>query len=93
MTRLLSDEQIAERLRDSVWTRDGGQIVRELKLANFGEAIALVNRVAEVAEARNHHPDILVHDWNQLRLSVTNHAAGGLTDADFELAKAIDELT
>jgi len=93
MTQLLSDEQIAERLRDSVWTRDGGQIVRELKLANFAEAIALVNRVAEVAEARNHHPDILVHDWNQLRLSVTNHAAGGLTDADFELAKAIDELT
>jgi len=93
MTRLLSDEQIAERLRDSAWTRDGRRIVRELKLANFGEAIALVNRVAEVAEARNHHPDILVHDWNQLRLSVTNHAAGGLTDADFELAKAIDELT
>jgi 4a-hydroxytetrahydrobiopterin dehydratase len=92
MTRLLSDEEIAQRLRGSTWERDGDQIVRELKLASFAEAIALVNRVAEVAEARNHHPDILIHDWNRLRLSVTNHSAGGLTAADFELADAIDAL-
>jgi 4a-hydroxytetrahydrobiopterin dehydratase len=92
MTQLLTDEQIAEHLRGSHWERVGNEIVRELKLANFSEAIAMVNRVAEVAEARNHHPDILVHDWNGLRLSVTNHSAGGLTDADFELAAALDEL-
>jgi 4a-hydroxytetrahydrobiopterin dehydratase len=92
MAQLLTDEQIAEHLRGSRWERDGNQIARELKLANFGDAIELVNRVAEVAEARNHHPDILVHDWNGVRLSVTNHSAGGLTDADFQLAAAIDEL-
>jgi 4a-hydroxytetrahydrobiopterin dehydratase len=92
MTQLLTDEQIAERLRDSRWERNGNEVVRELKLANFADAISLVNRVAEVAEARNHHPDILIHDWNGVRLSVTNHSAGGLTDADFELAAAIDEL-
>lgn len=92
MTRLLSDEEIAHRLRGSAWERDGEQIVRQLKLGSFAEAIALVNRVAEVAEARNHHPDILIHDWNHLRLSVTNHSAGGLTAADFELAAAIDAL-
>jgi 4a-hydroxytetrahydrobiopterin dehydratase len=90
MTQLLTDDQIEARLQGSAWERDGAQIVRELKLANFTEAIAVVNRVAEVAEARNHHPDILVHDWNGLRLSVTNHSAGGLTEADFELADAID---
>jgi 4a-hydroxytetrahydrobiopterin dehydratase len=93
MTRLLSDEEIADRLAGSDWTRDGDEIVRELKLADFAEAIALLNRISEVAEARNHHPDILVHGWNQLRVSVTNHSAGGLTEADFELAKAIDSLT
>jgi len=92
MTQLLTDDQIVQRLRGSQWDRDGNQIVRDLKLANFAEAIELVNRVAEVAEVRNHHPDMLVHDWNELRLSVTNHSAGGLTDADFELAAAIDEL-
>jgi 4a-hydroxytetrahydrobiopterin dehydratase len=92
MTQLLDDEEIADRLRDSDWVRDGDEIVRELKLDNFAQAIALVNRIAEVAEARNHHPDILVHGYNRLRVSVTNHSAGGLTDADFALAKAIDEL-
>jgi len=92
MTRLLADDEIAQRLRESAWERDGEQIVRELKLASFAEAIAVVNRVAEVAEARNHHPDIFVHDWNRLRLAVTNHSAGGLTAADFELAGAIDAL-
>jgi 4a-hydroxytetrahydrobiopterin dehydratase len=92
MTRLLADDEIAQRLRGSAWERDGEQIARELKLASFAEAIAVVNRVAEVAEARNHHPDIFVHDWNRVRLSVTNHSAGGLTAADFELAGAIDAL-
>jgi 4a-hydroxytetrahydrobiopterin dehydratase len=92
MTQLLDDDQITARLRGSAWERDGALIVRELKLADFAEAIALVNRIAEVAEARNHHPDILVHDWNGLRLTVTNHSAGGLTEADFGLAEAIDAL-
>ena len=59
---------------------------------DFASAISFVNRVAEIAEAANHHPDILVHGWNKVRLSVTNHAAGGLTDADFELAKQVDDL-
>jgi 4a-hydroxytetrahydrobiopterin dehydratase len=48
--------------------------------------MAFVNRVAEAAEAANHHPDILVHGWNRVRLSLTNHAQGGLTEADFALA-------
>ena len=45
-----------------------------------------VNRVAEAAEEANHHPDILLHGWNKVRLSLTNHSAGGLTVADFEMA-------
>jgi 4a-hydroxytetrahydrobiopterin dehydratase len=40
----------------------------------------------------NHHPDILIHGWNKVRLSVTNHSAGGLTEADFELAERVDGL-
>ena len=52
--------------------------------------MAFVNRVAEAAEEANHHPDILVHGWNKVRLSLTNHSAGGLTDADFEMATRID---
>ncbi len=55
--------------------------------------MGFVNRVAEVAEAANHHPDILVHDWNRVRLSLTTHARGGLTEADFALAAQIDALS
>lgn len=76
----------------SDWRREGDEIVRDWTLKDFATAISFVNRVAEIAEAANHHPDILVHGWNKVRLSVTNHAAGGLTDADFELAKQVDAL-
>ncbi len=92
MAELLSDEEIESRLTGTGWRREGENIVRDWKLEDFAAAIAFVNRVAEVAEAANHHPDILVHGWNKVRLSVTNHSAGGLTDADFELARQVDDL-
>lgn len=90
---LLNDAEIEARLAEvSDWRREGEQIVRDLKLASFVEAMGLVTRVALLAEAANHHPDILVHGWNRVRLSLTNHAAGGLTEADFALAAKIDGL-
>lgn len=92
MAQLLGKQDIATRLEDTAWRRDGDQIVRELEFEDFAEAMAFVNRVAEVAEEANHHPDILVHGWNKVRLAVTNHSAGGLTEADFELAAKIDQL-
>ena len=92
MAQLLDEQDIASRLEDSPWRREGDEIVREWQLEDFAAAMAFVNRVAEVAEAANHHPDILVHGWNKVRLSLTNHSAGGLTDADFEMAARIDQL-
>jgi 4a-hydroxytetrahydrobiopterin dehydratase len=92
MAELLSDTEIAERLRDGDWSREGGEIVRDWEFGDFSEAMAFVNRVAQAAEEANHHPDILVHGWNKVRLSLTNHAAGGLTDADFEMARKFDQL-
>ncbi len=89
---MLNDEQIQRRLAGSEWARDGDAIVREYKLTDFATAIAFVNRVAELAEAANHHPDILVHGWNRVRLELSTHSAGGLTDADFALAGQIDGL-
>jgi 4a-hydroxytetrahydrobiopterin dehydratase len=89
---LLTDEEVADRLQGSEWRREGEEIVRDFKFEDFAEAIAFVNRVAEAAEAANHHPDILVHGWNRVRLSVVNHAQGGLTEADFTLARTVDGL-
>jgi 4a-hydroxytetrahydrobiopterin dehydratase len=89
---LLNDDQIDERLASSPWERDGDQIVRNREFEDFAAAMGFVNRVAELAEEANHHPDILLHGWNKVRLSVTNHSEGGLTEADFGLASAIDAL-
>jgi 4a-hydroxytetrahydrobiopterin dehydratase len=88
---LLSDAEIEQRLEGSQWRREGETIVRDYSLADFVSAIELVDRVADEAEAVNHHPDILVHGWNKVRLTLSTHSAGGLTDADFALAERIDE--
>ena len=92
MAELLADEDIEARLEGTDWNREGDEIVRDWKFEDFAEAIAFVNRVAEAAEDANHHPDILVHGWNKVRLSLTNHSAGGLTAADFEMADKFDAL-
>jgi 4a-hydroxytetrahydrobiopterin dehydratase len=89
---LLSDAQIEQHLEGAEWLLDGAEIVRELKFADFAAAIAFVNSVAEAAEAANHHPDILVHGWNKVRLTLSTHSEGGLTEADFRLAGQIDSL-
>jgi 4a-hydroxytetrahydrobiopterin dehydratase len=92
MADVLDDQEIASRLDDSEWQREGDEIVRELEFEDFAAAMAFVNRVAQEAEEANHHPDILVHGWNRVRLSLTNHSAGGLTEADFQMASKIDGL-
>ncbi|HEY2282626.1 MAG TPA: 4a-hydroxytetrahydrobiopterin dehydratase [Solirubrobacteraceae bacterium] len=89
---LLSQQEIERRLAGSEWSRDADTIVREWKLADFTGAIAFVNAVADLAERANHHPDMLVHGWNHVRLTLSTHSQGGLTDADFKLAGEIDRL-
>jgi 4a-hydroxytetrahydrobiopterin dehydratase len=92
MTELLSDEEITSRLDGTAWKREGMTIVRDWKFEDFKAAMAFVNRVADTAEEANHHPDILVHGWNKVRLVLTNHSAGGLTEADFAMASRFDDL-
>lgn len=92
MAELLNEDEVASRLRKSAWEREGDEIVREWRFDDFGEAIDFVNRVAEVAEEANHHPDIFVHGWNKVKLSLTNHSAGGLTETDFHMAGRFDAL-
>ncbi|MGD0455085.1 MAG: 4a-hydroxytetrahydrobiopterin dehydratase [Solirubrobacteraceae bacterium] len=95
---LLSDSEVEHRLAGVPEWRAGEQdgdarsIVREFAFANFADAITFVNRVAEAAEIANHHPDILLHGWNKVRLTLSTHSQGGLTDADFKLAAQVDRL-
>jgi 4a-hydroxytetrahydrobiopterin dehydratase len=90
---LLTDVEIEERIaKIADWRCEDGAIVRDLRFSDFAAAIAFVDRVAELAEAADHHPDILVHGWNKVRLTLSTHSQGGLTDADFQLAAQIDRL-
>jgi len=88
----LKEEDIARRLAEvPSWTRAGTAIERAWKFKDFREAMAFLNRVAELAEAANHHPDIW-NSWNRVKLTLTTHDTGGLTNRDFNLAKKIDAL-
>jgi 4a-hydroxytetrahydrobiopterin dehydratase len=75
-----------------VWRQEGESLVRDYHFKDFAEAMAFVNRVAAAAEEANHHPDILVHGWNNVRLTLTTHAVGRLTDNDRAMAERIDGL-
>jgi 4a-hydroxytetrahydrobiopterin dehydratase len=88
----LSDEAVAAGLQGTEWRREGDAIVRDLKVPDFAAAIALVNRVADAAEAADHHPDILVHGYNRVRLTLSTHSEGGLTQRDLDMASQIDAL-
>lgn len=89
----LTDEQIAASIsRVSNWRREGESIVRDFKFEDFKKAMEFVNSVAVEAESMDHHPDILIHGWNNVRLSITTHSKGGLTEKDFSLAVKIDML-
>jgi 4a-hydroxytetrahydrobiopterin dehydratase len=77
---------------EAVWRHEGESLVRDYEFKDFAEAIAFVNRVAGVAEEANHHPDILIHGWNRVRLELTTHSEGRLTDNDRAMAERIDGL-
>ena len=88
---LLEEHEITERLGAMPeWRREGKEIVRDYRFEDFAAALAFVNRVGEVAESADHHPDILLHDWNRVQLRLTTHSAKGLTAKDFSLARVID---
>ncbi len=76
----------------SDWREEGDALVRDFEFSNFAAAMAFVNRVADVAEEANHHPDILIHGWNKVRLTLSTHSEGKVTDADHKLAGRIDGL-
>ncbi len=92
---LLGPQEVEQRLAhlDGWSLVEGAAIEREFELADFAAALRLVERVGSLAEAANHHPDIYLHGWNKLRLTLSTHSAGGLTEADFRLAGEIDELS
>ena len=91
---LLGDADIDRALSElDGWRREGtGAIARDFEFADFAAAMAFVQRVGVAAEEANHHPDILLHGWNKVRLSYSTHSEGGLTAADFAQAERVSAL-
>jgi len=89
----LHEAELAKLLAAGEWRREGNAITRTLTFKGFKSAVAFVNRVAEAANTANHHPDIHLERYRMVRVVLTTHATGGLSDADVELARRIDELT
>lgn len=88
----LSTAQIKAALaRVPDWVETGGQIHRTYQFKNFVESMKFVTRVAEQAEASQHHPDLLIR-WNKVTLTLSTHDAGGITEKDFTLAVQSDEF-
>ncbi|MGH3914967.1 MAG: 4a-hydroxytetrahydrobiopterin dehydratase [Pseudonocardiaceae bacterium] len=92
MAELWDDEQIKDALPGLTdWQREGNAIVRTAKLPSFPAAIEAVRAVADLAEARNHHPDIDIR-WRTLTFRCSTHSAGGITGQDVDLAGEIDRV-
>lgn len=89
---LLSDEEIESRLGGlHGWSREGDAITKAFKREKFTGSVEFVNEVLPVAEELDHHPDLAV-SWDTVTVTISTHSEGGLTDADFELARRIDAL-
>jgi 4a-hydroxytetrahydrobiopterin dehydratase len=89
---LLGDDAISDRLGGlEGWSREGDAISKTFENGDFVGSVRFVDAVVEPAEDMGHHPDLEI-SWDKVKVSITNHAAGGLTEADFELAGRIDGL-
>jgi 4a-hydroxytetrahydrobiopterin dehydratase len=89
---VLPDNEIESRLADlDGWTRSGDAITKTFKNDDFVGSVKFVDALVEPAEDMGHHPDLEL-SWDEVTVSITNHAAGGLTEADFDLAKRIDKI-
>jgi len=91
---VLSSNEIMNKLKDlDNWSFDSNQIQSDFQFKDFKEALGFVNQVGDEAEKMNHHPDIFLHEWNKVKITVSTHSEGGVTGKDFKLAEIIDKLS
>jgi 4a-hydroxytetrahydrobiopterin dehydratase len=88
----LDEAALARLLGAGAWRREGNAITRTFSLKGFKSAMTFTNRIAEAANEANHHPDIHIENYRSVRVVLTTHATHGISDADVDLARRIDEL-
>jgi len=90
---LLDQQEVMKNLKNlDNWNFDNNQIHSEYQFEDFKEALGFVNKIGDEAEKMNHHPDMLLHSWNKVKVTISTHSEGGVTEKDFKLAAIIDKL-
>ena len=74
-----------------MWSETNNKLERTFEFKDFKESIAFIQLVAFAAEKMDHHPDILMFAWNKVKITISTHSAGGVTEKDFSLAQKIEE--
>jgi 4a-hydroxytetrahydrobiopterin dehydratase len=74
------------------WSQSGDSIERTYVRKNFVDAVDFIRRIADIAESQDHHPDILLHGYKNVKIMLSTHSAGGVTQNDIDLARAIDSI-
>ncbi len=90
---LLSKEEIEQNTRKlEGWNYTDSHIEKVYELKDFKSALGFINSIGEEAEKMDHHPDIFLHSYNKVKITLSTHSAGGVTGNDFKLAEKIENL-
>jgi 4a-hydroxytetrahydrobiopterin dehydratase len=90
---LLTNDELTKNLSSfSGWKQEENQIAKLFQFKDFAEALSFVNKLGAEAEKMNHHPDIFIHSWNKVKITISTHSEGGITKKDFQLAGKIEGL-
>lgn len=93
MAEQLDMEEIIDRVAEyEGWTQEGVWLSKGFEFEDFSAAMDFLNDVADIAEELNHHPDIVLRNYNQVVLSITTHDAGGITERDFAFIDRVEEM-
>ena len=92
-TQVLTTDELTARLPIG-WNYDQQkkEIAKEFDRGNFSGAVLFINTIASHAEAQDHHPDLYLHGYSKVRVTLATHSAGGVTEYDLKLAKTIDTI-
>ena len=90
---LLSKDEVKHKISVlNGWILEGNQIGKQFQFKDFVNALEFVNKIGEKAEEMDHHPDIFIHSWNKVKITISTHSEGGITAKDFQLAEKIEGL-
>lgn len=74
------------------WEKKDDHLVKEFELKDFTEAVDFVQKIAPLANKADHHPDVLIHSYKKVKITLTTHSEGKITEKDYDLAKDIDKI-